>query len=49
MYYAIVNINSIVENVIRIKIGITINIGASVKKTLCVRKRLYFKSCYMLL
>ena len=43
MYHANVNVNLIVKNVPRIEIGITINVGASVKikkkkKTLCVQK-----------
>ena len=49
MNHANVNVNSIVENVTRIKIGITINVCASVKikrNSLCVRERLYLESCY---
>ena len=38
-----------VESVIQIKSGITINVNVSVKaqKTSCVQKRLYLESCYM--
>ena len=44
-----VNVIFMVENVIQIKSGITINVGASVKilKISCVQKRLYLEYCYM--
>ena len=49
MYHVNVNVNSIVENVTRIKIGITIIVGASVKirKTSRVQNILYLESCYV--
>ena len=48
MYDANVNINSIVENVTLIKIGITINVDASVKiKQNNSRKKSYLEACYM--
>ena len=50
MYHANVNVKSIVENVTRIEIEITINVGVSrkiKKKTSFVQKRLYLESCYM--
>ena len=39
MYHTNVNVNSIVENVTLIKIGITINVGVNVK----IRQDLYAK------
>ena len=49
MFHANVNINLMVDYVVRFKIGIKINFGASVKikKTSCARKRFYMKSYYM--
>ena len=43
MYHENVNVSSIVENVTRIKIGITINVGASVKlkKTSCAKDYIF--------
>ena len=41
MYHANVNVNSIVENVTRIKSGITINVGMKVKvwqNIMCAKK-----------
>ena len=50
MYYANVNVNLMVENVIHNKSVIIINIvaGAKIPHKNCVcEKRLYLKSCYM--
>ena len=47
MYHENVNINSIVENVTRIKNGITINVGVSVKirKNIASGKKIIFATC----
>ena len=49
IYYANKSINLMVENVIQIKSGITIDVGASAKiqKNIVCEKRLYLESCYI--
>ena len=49
MHHANVNANLMIENVVQIKNGITINVGVSVKseRASFVQKRLYLESCYM--
>ena len=47
MYHANISVNLMVENVIQIKSGITINVGASVKSIIYVKKKLYLESWCM--
>ena len=47
IYHANVNVNLMEENVIQIKSGITINVDASVKNFIYVKKDYIWESCYM--